>query len=88
MFLNPVTENEIIEISKGFQSNKSTGYDKIPMSTIMQTINIISKPLTHIINLSITHGIVPNEMKIARVIPLFKAGDNELITNYRPISIT
>ena len=26
-------------------------------------------------------------MKIARVIPLFKAGDKALITNYRPISI-
>jgi hypothetical protein len=30
---------------------------------------------------------VPNEMKIARVIPLFKSGDRTLFTNYRPISI-
>ena len=57
------------------------------MLIIKQTINLISEPLTHIINLSITHGIVPNEMKIARVIPLFKAGDKTLFTNYRPISI-
>ena len=28
---------------------------------------------THIVNLSITHGIVPDEMTITRVIPLFKA---------------
>jgi hypothetical protein len=52
---------------------------------IKQTINIIAK-LTHIINFSITHGIVPNEMKIAHVI-LFKSGDRTLFTNYRPISI-
>ena len=38
IFLNPVTENEIIEISKSFQSSKSPGYDKISMSTIKQTI--------------------------------------------------
>ena len=57
------------------------------MSAIKQTIHLTSKPLTHIINLSIAHGFVPNEMKIARVIPLFKAGDKALITNYRPISI-
>ena len=43
--------------------------------------------MTHIINLSITHGIVPDEMKIARVIPLFKADDRDVFTNYRPVSI-
>ena len=29
----------------------------------------------------------PQEMKIARVIPLFKSGDCSIITNYRPVSI-
>ena len=53
----------------------------------LQSINAISQPLTHIINLSITHGIVPDEMKIARVIPLFKADDRDVFTNYRPVSI-
>ena len=57
------------------------------MSIIKQSINAISQPLTHIINLSITHGIVPDEMKIARVIPLFKAEDRDVFTNYRPVSI-
>ena len=87
LFHKPATENEIIEISKSFPSGKAPGYDKIPMSIIKQTFNIISKPLTHIINLSIAHGVVPNEMKTARVIPLFKAGDKAIFTNYRPISI-
>jgi hypothetical protein len=57
------------------------------MSIIKQSINAISQPLTHIINLYITHGIVPDEMKIARVIPLFKAEDRDVFTNYRPVSI-
>ncbi len=57
------------------------------MSIIKQSINAISQPLTHIIHLSITHGIVPDEMKIARVIPLFKADDRDVFTNYRPVSI-
>ena len=39
------------------------------------------------INLSIQHGIVPDEMKIARVIPIFKSDDQSLFTNYRPISV-
>ena len=38
-------------------------------------------------NLSIAHGVVPDQMKIARVVPLFKADDQSLFTNYRPASV-
>jgi hypothetical protein len=44
-------------------------------------------PLTHVLNLSITQGVVPNELKIAKIIPLFKHGDSKLMKNYRPISV-
>ena len=57
------------------------------MSLIKESIQLISEPLAHIINLSIAHGIVPDQMKIARVIPLFKADDRSLFINYRPVSV-
>ena len=47
----------------------------------------VSLEFSHIINLSIQHGIVPDEMKIARVIPIFKFDDQSLFTNYQPISV-
>ena len=87
IYLNPTTKEEIIEIAKTFISSKAAGYDQIPMSIIKQSIHLISEPLTHIINLSIYHGIVPNEMKIACVIPVFKSDDQSLFTNYRPVSV-
>jgi hypothetical protein len=87
IFLNPVDESEIIQIAKTFDASKAAGYDRIPMSVIKQSINLISIPIAHIMNLSINHGIVPNEMKIARVIPLFKSGDYGTFTNYRPVFI-
>ena len=87
IYLNPTTKEEIIEIAKTFISGKAAGYDQIPMSIIKQSIHLISEPLTHIINLSIYHGIVPDEMKIARVIPVFKSDDQSLFTNYRPVSV-
>ena len=42
----------------------------------------ISAPPTHIFNLSITSGIVPIELKIARVVPLFKRDDKSMFSNY------
>ena len=44
-------------------------------------------PLTLLINQSIQQGVLPAEFKIARVIPLYKGDNNQLIHNYRPISV-
>ena len=87
MYLVPVTEKEVIEITKEFYSGKVVGYDNISMSIIQQVIETISKPLSHIINLSLTYDIVPDQLKISRVVPLFKAGDKSNFSNYRPVSV-
>ena len=87
MCLEPVTEDEIIKITNEFLKNKAAGHDNIPMSMIQLTIQVISKPLLHIINLSFTSGIVPSYLKISRIIPSFKSGDKSIFGNYRPISI-
>ena len=44
-------------------------------------------PVTYIINRSFDTGIVPSGMKIAKVIPIFKANDKCLLKNYRPVSL-
>ena len=70
-----------------FLPGKAAGYDKIPMSVIKESILLVSEPLTHIINLSIEHGIVLDEMKIAHVIPIFKSDDQSLFTNLIDLSL-
>ena len=42
------------------------------MLVIQNTIQKLSSPLSHIINLSLFSGIVPDQLKVSRVIPLFK----------------
>ena len=37
--------------------------------------------------LSLIHGVFPNELKIAKVIPLYKGGNARLFVNYRPVSV-
>ena len=63
------------------------GNDGINMNIIKSVIKSISKPLVYICNLSLSSGIFPDDMKIARVIPLYKAGEKDLFTNYRPVSL-
>ena len=48
----------------------------------------ISKCLTLIISQSLNSGIFPDKLKIAKVTPIYKKGDKQIITNYnRPISV-
>ena len=48
---------------------------------------VLHKPLLHIFNLSLQTGIFPGKLKIARITPLFKGGENYELGNYRPISV-
>ena len=86
IFLDAVTEQEIIGMCSNCRSGTAVGYENISMNLIKDSIDIIISPLTCIINLSITSGIVPKQLKIARVIPLFKSGEQDIFTNYRPVS--
>ena len=86
-FFTPVNEYEIVNIVKDLQNKKSSGHDTINISIIKKSISSICKPLAHIVNTSFMTGIVPSQLKIAKVIPVFKKGDPNCIENYRPISI-
>ncbi|ELU04226.1 hypothetical protein CAPTEDRAFT_95135, partial [Capitella teleta] len=47
----------------------------------------ISQPITHIINLIFQHNTVPDKLKFAKIVPIYKAGDSKQVQNYRPISV-
>ena len=66
---------------------KSTGYDNIPARFLKDGVNSIDTPLTYIMNLSMEKNTVPNELKVARVVPLYKKGDSNFEGNYRPVSV-
>ena len=57
------------------------------MHVIKNSFHLISRPLMNIINLSFVKGIFPDKLKIAKVIPIYKAEDPCLFANYRPISL-
>jgi len=44
-------------------------------------------PLTYLINLSLSTGLVPTEWKVAKITPIHKGGSTDDNNNFRPISI-
>ncbi len=85
--MNPITPVEVINTVKCFRPKTSKGYDGISIKTVKDTINNISSPLSHIINMSFAKGIVPKQLKIANIVPIFKSGPKNNFNNYRPISL-
>ena len=93
---SPVTQDfqfDLIEptyvskIIKKLKSKSSCGVDGLSNKLLKCVNNEITPPLTIIINQCFTTGVFPNKLKLAKVIPLYKKDEENLLSNYRPISI-
>ena len=82
-----LTDDEIKEALRSLKPNKSPGYDNISSSVVNETSDIFFTPLKYIFNLLLQQGIFPENLKIAKVSPIYKKDEEFLLTNYRPISV-
>ena len=85
--LYPTTPEEICQTAASMPNKESCGYDDISIATMKIAIPFISTPLARVINNSFSQGIVPDSTKVAKILPLFKSGDQSLLSNYRLISL-
>ena len=85
--LSSTSDTEVLKHLRKLKRKCATGPDNIPACFLKDVCYVIAKPLTHVINLSLTTGIVPNDLKLARITPIYKSGDSHSFDNYRPISI-
>ena len=79
IYLEPVTENEVSAIVNSLKIS-SPGWDDISSKVIKNTYKSFIKPLTYLYNLSTNTGIFPDELKIAKVIPIYKSKEFFFIT--------
>ena len=63
--MKPIVADEVVRIISKLNQNKSPGQDGIGNLIVKKVASIISKPLTDIFNLSLSTGIVPEQLKLA-----------------------
>jgi len=70
-----------------YKSKSSCGPDSLNGKLIFEFESVLLLPLQYIYNLSLEHSIFPQQLKIAKILPLHKKGDKFTVSNYRPISL-
>ena len=86
-FLNPVSSVEVSGHIKNLKNSKQN-VDSISISILKENYDSqISLILADIINVCFSVGVFPENLKKAIVLPLYKKGERDLLTNYRPISL-
>ena len=86
--LKTVTENQVEKAIKSLKNKNSSGVDFISPKVLKMAVDIIKKPLHHIINKSISEGIFPESWKESKIIPIFKKKGSKLVKKmYRPVSL-
>ena len=83
----PVDMEHVNKIIMCLKSKTSFGHDEMTTKSLKILAPVLVKSLTLIINQSIITGIFPDELKIAKVIPLHKKSDTTKMDNYRPVSL-
>ena len=67
-----IEQDTVKKIIKRLNAKHSSGHDNVSTILLKEIIPLISSPLTLILNQSLTTGIFPDKLKIAKIIPLFK----------------
>ena len=83
MFLNDCTEHEISNIIKELTIGKASD---IPISVIKKCSTVLSPVLAIHFNYLMRIGQFPDQLKLGKISPIFKKGNEELMENYRPVS--
>ena len=86
IYLQPTSTHEVMALINLLNFNKTNGHDDID-PYFLKFASIIAFPLSLFSNHSISLGIFPNELKLAKVIPVYKKGSADQLNNYRPISL-
>lgn len=87
IFIPNAREIDVVNIIHKMSIKKAPGTDKIRLVDVKKCDNMLIELITKFINLSLNEGVIPNELKIAIIKPIYKQGPRNMFGNYRPIAI-
>ena len=82
-----VSFSEIRNILDNLKNKNSRDIFGLSIKLIKSIKNLIIVPLTKLLNVCLRQSVFPNILKKALVIPIYKNGDKNDPSNYRPISL-
>jgi hypothetical protein len=85
--LRKTTSSEIERVKGSLKSSKTQRYDNISNNILKACKIFITVPVSYLCNLVLFEGIFPERLKYATIVLVYKKGDKNIVTNYRPISI-
>ncbi|KAK3103021.1 hypothetical protein FSP39_015814 [Pinctada imbricata] len=83
-----ITVNGVRKLLQNVKPHKATGPDSIPARLLKELSDQLAPALTRIYRESLTTGELPDDWKMAHIVPIFKKGDKSKASNYRPVSLT
>ena len=86
-FFMPTTAYEVKKMISTTKPKNSCGVDEFPTKLLRYLPPSTLELLTHMFNQSLSTGKYILVFKVAKVMPIFKHGNAQLVSNYRPINV-
>ncbi|XP_030841178.1 uncharacterized protein LOC115923957 [Strongylocentrotus purpuratus] len=87
LFLTPTSVYELLKIVSSMKSSKASGSDDMAPKVLKDSIHLLVDQLCIISNKSLSQGIIPDRLKVSKIIPVYKKKNPQNLENYRPISL-
>ena len=83
----PLSVNELKDAFFSLKINKSPGHNGVSFNVIKKCFRGLRESLKYLFNISIVKGIFPDDLKIAKVTPIYKSDNSSNVSNYRPKTV-
>lgn len=82
-----ISPRGVHKLLSNLNAHKATGPDAISARFLKELAEEITPALTFFFRMSLEGGQVPDDWRIAHVVPIFKKGDKSAAANYRPVDL-